>query len=406
MARTIGGVVLALATGGFALSASASSLPGVKTTAANSVPACVTPGRLMAFVKARNPTLEPRFETIAAEYKRHGEQLGLRWDIAFFQMLAETGDLSFAKGGRQAVRADQNNFAGLGAASQSEPGERFPDVSRGVRAHLEHVLVYAGERIDTPVAERTRKVQEWGVLKPWQQKIRGPIGYQDLFFNWANKSKGYGDAIEQTASTFMADDCRRVDPAAAIASATPAAAPATGAKGAEATAEPKPSGKELAQRAIDEARANGPAARFGLGAGGGLAKPSPPITVINEPPAAERATPAEPPARQPAPQQTAAAAGAGRSGGAVAKSVDAQKPLPPGQKCRVWTASYGGDRALIIRSTSGELVNFTVLDVNAGQEAREAEAYIAAYARGGAVAFEFATQASALDKAFELCPEG
>ena len=77
-----------------------------------------------------------------------------------------------------------------------------------------------------------------------------------------------------------------------------------------------------------------------------------------------------------------------------------------GQKCRVWTASYGGQKALIIRSLVDKVVNYTVLDVNEGAEKREAEAFISAYAKEGKIAGEFSSQAQALDKAFELCPEG
>jgi hypothetical protein len=75
-------------------------------------------------------------------------------------------------------------------------------------------------------------------------------------------------------------------------------------------------------------------------------------------------------------------------------------------KCRVYTASYGGQRAVIVKATVDQVANYTVLDVNEGQEAREAEAFISAYAKGGAVAGQFKTQNLALDKAFELCPEG
>ena len=71
-----------------------------------------------------------------------------------------------------------------------------------------------------------------------------------------------------------------------------------------------------------------------------------------------------------------------------------------------WTASYGGQKAIIIRATADQATNFTVLDVNEGAEKREAEAYIAAYAKGGQAVAEFSNQAQALDKAFELCPEG
>jgi hypothetical protein len=75
-------------------------------------------------------------------------------------------------------------------------------------------------------------------------------------------------------------------------------------------------------------------------------------------------------------------------------------------KCRVWTASYGGQKSVIIRATVDKVSNFTVLDVNEGQEARETEAYIAAYAKGGQKVADFPNQAAAMEKAFQLCPEG
>ena len=76
------------------------------------------------------------------------------------------------------------------------------------------------------------------------------------------------------------------------------------------------------------------------------------------------------------------------------------------KSCRVWTASYGGQKALIIKSISATHVNYTVLDVNDGQERREADAYIAAYAKGGEMVGSYADQTKALAKAFQLCPEG
>ena len=102
--------------------------------------------------------------------------------------------------------------------------------------------------------------------------------------------------------------------------------------------------------------------------------------------------------------RTASAAAAA----AKAKSPVAETATPPAanQKCRVWTASYGGQKAMIIRSVIDQVVNFTVLDVNDGSEVREAQAFISAYAKNGKIAGEYPTQAQALDKAFELCPEG
>ena len=124
-------------------SAASAEAPGIRASEQNVVPECTTPGRLMAFLKARNDGLDPRFEKIAVEYMRHGEQLGLRWDYTFFQMLLETGNLSFRgdRGRRGDVKPSQNNFAGLGATGNGAAGESFPDVSTGVLAHLQHVLV-------------------------------------------------------------------------------------------------------------------------------------------------------------------------------------------------------------------------------------------------------------------------
>jgi hypothetical protein len=61
---------------------------------------------------------------------------------------------------------------------------------------------------------------------------------------------------------------------------------------------------------------------------------------------------------------------------------------------------------VIIRARADRQDNYTVLDVNEGSEKREAAAYIAAYAKGGETVGEFTNPSQALDKAFELCPDG
>ena len=74
-------------------------------------------------------------------------------------------------------------------------------------------------------------------------------------------------------------------------------------------------------------------------------------------------------------------------------------------KCAVWTASYGGGKSLLIRSTARGMVNYTALVVHEGQESREAEAYIKAWAKGGKAIGEFGTSDKALNRAYELCPQ-
>ena len=170
-----------------ATAANAAGPPAVRMSADNPIPDCATPGRLMAYLYSRNPALDQRYAAIAAHYTRLGQELGVRWDYAFFQMIVETGNLSFRHGDNRpgTVRASQNNFAGLGASGGGAQGDSFPDIATGVKAHLQHLLMYAGERIEQPVAERTRKVQEWGVLTAWHKSVHHPIGYADVTRKWA-----------------------------------------------------------------------------------------------------------------------------------------------------------------------------------------------------------------------------
>ena len=61
--------------------ARAADLPEIKVNATNVVPACATPGRLQAYLSKRNATLDPQFTTIAVDYMREGDALGIRWDM-------------------------------------------------------------------------------------------------------------------------------------------------------------------------------------------------------------------------------------------------------------------------------------------------------------------------------------
>lgn len=536
--------------------ADAAGLPAIKASDRNAVPACVTPGRLISFLKARNPGLDPRFDSVPVAYMRYGEELNLRWDYAFFQMMLETGNLAFRRGNGKPgdVKPTQNNFAGLGATGGGEPGESFASVDAGVKAHLQHVLMYSGAHVDNPVAERTRKVQEWGVLTSWQQGFSNPITYADLAKKWAPGSRGYVSDIQSISDAFFTEFCNRPDPAPALvqeartgigaASATKVAAAAplppkyelkqpitdasalsfqaevkvepskpapavalapttttVAAEAAPATAEAvpaaadpvataaqpgepdKPTGADLVRQAMERGKAEG-ATLSGLGAGA-IARPplelpsegtssnpltkllaflSPSTAATTSPAPAQEAVQPEakvevavvqkpafealPQVPEKAPQKSqeasarsveilnkdtsvAAKTGDGKpveksetakaekpaasvqlaAAGPGAKSATVQKaPAKSAEKqpskCRVFTASYGGQKSIIIKAPDDAFVNYTVLDVNEGTEEREAAAYIAAYAKGGQRVGEFASQATALDKAFELCPEG
>lgn len=361
----------------------------------------------MAFAQARNSRIDQRFDGTATEYMRHGEALKIRWDYAFFQMLVETANLSFIGD----VKPAQYNFAGLGATGGGVPGERFNTLSNGVKAHLQHILMYSGEHIDNPVAERTRKVQEWGVLTKWQRGIRGPMTFAQLTHQWSPKDRGYARDIGAVADSFYQKFCDKPDPRPELV------AQARGTQGikvdtaaaikSEADAE---KGKAAAARSIADARSTNGPNRFGLGAGSsGATMPSAAPQAGTTPPAVFTLlnSSSEEPKESAASQSAGTVEIASAAGAATASkpATTATTPPSPASSCRVWQASYGGQKAVIIKAMDKGQTNFTVLDVNEGREQREVAAYIAAYAKNGTSLGEFQTSGKALSKAFELCPE-
>ena len=441
--QTIRALTLLSALAASATLAAAAELPPIKTTDANAVMSCATPGRLMAFLKSNNPSIQDNFDGIATEYMRHGEELSIRWDYAFFQMLVETGYLKFTGD----VDIKQNNFAGLGATGKGAKGESFPDVSTGVKAHLQHILMYTGSPVENPVAQRTRDVQAWGVLTKWQQTIKRPMTFKDLTSKWAPTSKAYPRDIVSVAERFEKGICQQDDPQPElVAEARGGAAAETQAAGGKAKRTAEKKAKQPAS-ADDEA----PPIAAASNASDKDTRPSNPavtanaagssssqgVKVLNQPEAApasddaagdsEAAAPAAETknaatATPPAKMATAEMAPPGKDGKkpAATDKAPADKkmetaavspgpgpaPAATASKCKVWQASYGGSKAIIIKAQSDKMTNYTVLDVNDGAEKREADAYIAAYAKGGATVGEFATSTQALEKAFQLCPEG
>jgi hypothetical protein len=372
--------------------------------------------------------------------------------------------------------------------------------------------MYAGEHIDDPVADRTRKVQEWGVLTDWQKTIKGPMTYTLVAKQWAPTSRNYVRDLSTISDGFYNEYCNGTDPqremtqearsgaeteagtqtaAKTAVVPDPADVPAKKAQVAAAetpatSSETKASGAAIAKKSIEDERKEG-APRTALGAGSMLgnlgesakaaadqqqaakAVDEPPVTLLNaKPDASAEAAPAataaanEPttqPASQPHADTTAAtakstvaepnidatattktakadapkttakaetktAAKSDTADKAAADKATADKgatvqtasiagaatqlklPAKSAPKCKVWTASYGGQRAVIIKASGSGTTNYTVLDVTDANENREVDAYIAAYANGGEKVGSFATQTKALNKAFELCPEG
>ena len=77
---------------------------------------------------------------------------------------------------------------------------------------------------------------------------------------------------------------------------------------------------------------------------------------------------------------------------------------PRPSACDVYTASYGGRVALLIRSSAGTSTNYTVLQVDEGDEQSQATAFINAHAPNGQTIARFPSPEPAFVRAFELCP--
>lgn len=78
-------------------------------------------------------------EEISRIYLEECLDEGVNHDIAFCQMILETGFLNY--GGD--VKKSQNNFCGLGATGGGAAGEQFTDMRTGIRAHIQHLKAYA-----------------------------------------------------------------------------------------------------------------------------------------------------------------------------------------------------------------------------------------------------------------------
>ncbi len=317
---------------------------GIRISATNPVPACVTPERLMAFLRARNTTLDPKYRDIAHWYKRHGEELRVRWDYAFFQMLIETNYLTFRRGdGRRGdVDPRQNNFAGLGTTGGGVPGDSFPDVATGVRGQLEHLVVYSGEQLPAPVAPRTRLKQN--DILSWTAPLskRRAVTLQDLAGKWA-ADRAYGRSIESIAERFRQAHCT----GQMIAAANP------------------------------QARTPAPQQRWGSNAA---------------PPARTAAAPA--------PQPAAAL----RASVMPTFPTSPQPKAAAPTTCRVLMASYGGKKTMLIRHQTSDAIEYTALRVLDGFEQSMMESYLKTHAPGGTLIGEFASSEGAFERAFQLCP--
>jgi hypothetical protein len=438
--------------------------PDIRTSERNRVPACTTPDRLMTFLRARNGSVDSRWRDIAQHYKAHGDTWRVRWDYAFFQMLVETNYLTYRTpgGGMGDVHPRQNNFAGIGATG-GVPGDSFPNASTGVLAQIQHLVAYSGERLDNPTAPRTRLKMDEILTK--SKALGRPVTFQDLSGRWA-VDRAYGRSIEFTAQSFRSAHCSgqpmvsgdgkparqrmsahwprpghgadtsqaasRGDGGSERAARSNLGRVSGRARENESNDQPAVKPKRPLQRPVvtgsvrksdPEETAGAPqrtsAQRVLPNAPPPIIKPKPPAEQQVQPAAA---APPVPPAAvaQAAPVATSSAAKlpppaapAANALPSVASPAAAAAPAVTGSAgpraasaCKIFRASYGGPKTVLIQAQKEGITNYTLLEVTTGREQDQTKAFMDAHARGGKIVGEFPAEAEALKKSFELCPGG
>lgn len=152
--------------------------------------ATATESQMVRFIKKNNPNakLNCSIEDIVKIYYEEATREGIRADLAMCQAFKETGFWNY--GGD--VDPKQNNFCGLGATGNKEPGASFATPRIGARAHLQHLLAYASTRTPRNAIVDPRymliarfKPEIFGKLKNWT----------DLNGVWAVPGKNYGEDI-------------------------------------------------------------------------------------------------------------------------------------------------------------------------------------------------------------------
>jgi hypothetical protein len=230
------------------------------------------------------------------------------------------------------------------------------------------------------VAPRTREVQDKVV--ELSRALKRPVTWRDLAGRWATDRK-YGATIASVADRFREQFC---DGAPEMQVATNTRTAPT----RQAQADPP---------APPAAQTSRPARSMPRG----RALPADETLVVNDDDEPVRAANVRAAAAASAPQarpQTMAQPAAARP--------LAQAPMPPERPraCKVWTASYGGSRNVLIQTIVGEELHLTALQVLDGQEEELAANFIETHAVGGARLGEaFPNRESALIRAFDLCPQ-
>jgi hypothetical protein len=114
-------------------------------------------------------------------YRQAGEEFGVRWDVAIFQSILETGWFKFGND----VKREQNNFAGIGAKGGGDPGESFPSPIVGIRAQLQNLALRSDVKIEKDTILSKYVLKNYDTIAGRHSK-----NWEDLSGTWATDT-GY-----------------------------------------------------------------------------------------------------------------------------------------------------------------------------------------------------------------------
>jgi len=96
--------------------------------------------QLLMFLKSNNENAIEPYKDLPRFYREEAAIEGVNHDIAFCQMCLETSFLRFDS---SALKAESNNFGGIGASGEGGTEVSFNDPRVGVRAQIQHLKAYA-----------------------------------------------------------------------------------------------------------------------------------------------------------------------------------------------------------------------------------------------------------------------
>lgn len=150
----------------------------------------VTQAQMVKLIERRNPKplLNCSVRELVQIYYEEAGREGIRADVALCQALKETG--TFAYGGD--VDPKQNNYCGLGATGNKEPGHSFATPRLGARAHIQHLLAYTSKREPKVAIVDPR----YNVVKNFRKDVFGKMmHWTDLNGVWAVPGTYYGQEL-------------------------------------------------------------------------------------------------------------------------------------------------------------------------------------------------------------------